>query len=100
MRLQLLYFDGCPNWQVMEARLRAAVTTSGRTGEVERVLVRTPEEATALAFHGSPSVLVDGRDPFAEADAPVGLLCRIYRTPDGLAGSPTTTQLIEVLSRG
>ena len=42
-------------------------------------------------------MLVDGRDPFADPDAPVGLACRLYRTEEGLAGSPTVEQLLAVL---
>jgi len=30
---------------------------------------------------------------FAEPGAGVGLSCRIYRTPEGLAGAPTVDQL-------
>jgi hypothetical protein len=98
MHLQLLYFDDCPSWQVTDARLREALTALGSSTEVERVLVSTPEEATALQFHGSPSVLVDGTDPFAEPGASIGLTCRLYRTPAGLSGSPTVEQLIDVLT--
>lgn len=99
MRVQLLYFDECPNWQLADARLREALATVGRPVEVERVLVSTPEQAEEWGFHGSPSVLVDGEDPFAQAGAPVGLSCRLYRTPDGVSGSPTVGQFLEVLSR-
>ena len=99
MKVQLLYFDECPNWQVADARLREAVAAVGRATEVERVLVTTTEEAEAWGFHGSPSVLVDGQDPFAEPGAPVGLSCRLYRTPAGVGGSPTVEQLVEVLTR-
>ena len=99
MRVQLLYFDGCPNWQVAEARLREALEAVGRPVEVEKILVSTPEEAQERGFRGSPSVLVDGEDPFAQPGAPVGLSCRLYRTPDGVGGSPTVAQLVEVLSR-
>ena len=60
-------------------------------------LAQTPEEAEAARFRGSPTVLVDGRDPFADPAAPVGLSCRVYRTADGLAGSPTVDQLLAVL---
>ena len=99
MRLQLLYFDECPNWQVADARLREALERLGRTVEVEKVLVSTPEQAEEWGFHGSPSVLVNGADPFAEAGAPVGLSCRLYRTPDGVRGAPTVDQLVKVLVR-
>ncbi|MEP7193449.1 MAG: thioredoxin family protein [Actinomycetota bacterium] len=98
MKLQLLYFDGCPSWQVADDRLAEAVKELGIRVEVERVLVSTPEEAEAWSFHGSPSVLVDGEDPFAEPGADVGLACRLYPTPAGLAGAPTVAQLVEVLA--
>ena len=56
------------------------------------------EEADRVGFRGSPSVLIDGTDPFSDPDAPVGLSCRVYSTPDGLAGSPTLEQLRTALS--
>ena len=64
---------------------------------MERRLVETPEEAEASRFRGSPTILVDGEDPFASGDMAFGLACRLYRTPDGPAGSPTTEQLEAVL---
>lgn len=66
--------------------------------EVERHLVDTAEEAEKARFRGSPSVLLDGVDPFADADTPVGLSCRVYDTPEGPAGSPTIEQLRAALS--
>lgn len=90
-RVQLLYFDGCPNWRLMEARLGVLAAELGF--DVEQVLVESEEDAERWAFHGSPSVLIDGRDPFAPAGAAVGLACRIYSTPSGVHGSPTLEQL-------
>lgn len=70
MKVELLYFDGCPNWVEMDARVRAALeSVSCGDGEVERVLVSTPAQAEEMGFPGSPTVLVDGRDPFAEPGA-------------------------------
>ncbi|MGH8775740.1 MAG: hypothetical protein ACRDWI_11380 [Jiangellaceae bacterium] len=51
-----------------------------------------------LLFHGSPSVLVDGRDPSSHGDQPVGLACRVYQTPEGPAGAPTIDQLRAALT--
>lgn len=99
MRVQLLYFDECPNWQLADTRLREALEALGRPIEVEKVLVSTPEQAEYWSFHGSPSVHIDGEDPFAQPGTPVGLSCRLYRTPQGVGGSPTVDQLVEVLSR-
>ena len=99
MKVELLYFDGCPSWLEADARLREALGAVGSGDvDIERVLVSTPKEAEEVGFHGSPTVLVDGVDPFAEPGAAVGLACRLYRTPAGLAGAPTVEQLVEVLA--
>lgn len=96
MDVTLLYFDGCPSWQVTDRRLRTLAAE--RPFELTRRRVETPEAAEELRFRGSPTVLVDGRDPFAEGDEPFGLSCRIYQTPDGPAGAPTVEQLREALA--
>lgn len=101
MKVQLLYFDECPNWMDADRRLREALDVLDRDDvEVERVLVSTREEAEQWGFHGSPSVLVNGVDPFAEPGAPVGLSCRLYRTSAGVAGAPTVQKLVEALAAG
>ncbi len=96
MAVQLLYFDGCPNWATADRRLGALATELGFT--VHHHEVTTPEEAERVGFRGSPTILVDGRDPFARGDEPTGLTCRLYDTPDGPAGAPTTDQLRAVLA--
>ncbi|WP_407319232.1 thioredoxin family protein [Isoptericola halotolerans] len=97
MEITLLYFDDCPSWKTADDRLAEAVV--GRDDvHLTRRRVTTPEEAVRLGFHGSPSILVDGVDPFAEPGADTGLACRIYRTPEGPAGSPTVGQLRDALA--
>lgn len=92
MEITLQYFDGCPNWTITAERL-ATIAQAHPEMTVTHRLVETPEEAEAIGFHGSPSILVNGTDVFADPSAPVGLACRIYTTPDGFAGAPTLDQL-------
>lgn len=92
MDIALLYFDDCPNWKIADERL-VAIAAERPDLTVSRHLVDTLEEAERVGFHGSPSILVNGVDVFAEPDAGVGLSCRVYRTPDGPAGAPTIEQL-------
>lgn len=92
MDVTLLYFDECPNWKVVDQRL-AVIASERPDVVVSRHRVETAEEAERLGFHGSPSILVDAVDAFAEPGAGVGLSCRVYRTPGGLAGAPTMDQL-------
>ena len=99
MRIELLYFDGCPNWTVVEERLARAMTAAGcEDVTIHRRKVATAEEAEQVGFIGSPTIRVDGRDPFAVGEEQVGLACRVYSTPEGLSGSPTVEQLLEALS--
>lgn len=56
-------------------------------------MVETSEQAEAVGFHGSPSILMDGTDLFPDPSAPVGLACRIYVTPAGFAGAIMLEQL-------
>jgi hypothetical protein len=96
VKVSLLYFDDCPSWRTAADRLgQLADEIPGF--DVERVLVDTPEAAERTRFRGSPSIHVNGTDLFADPEAPVGLSCRIYQTPDGAAGSPTVDQLRRAL---
>lgn len=98
MTVTLLYFPDCPNWRLADERLREALARAGRDDlRVQHRLVTTAEQAEAAGFRGSPTVLVNGRDPFADPNAPVGLSCRVFRTEAGLAGAPTVAQLLTAL---
>jgi len=45
-------------------------------------------------MHGSPTLLIDGVDPFAEPGQPPSLSCRLYRDDDGrTSGAPSAGQL-------
>ena len=98
MEITLQYFEGCPNWKVADEHV-ATIAAERADVTVTRHLVETFEEAERVGFHGSPSILIDGVDPFAGASVGIGLACRIYQTPDGPAGSPTLDQLRAVLAR-
>jgi hypothetical protein len=98
MQITLQYFDGCPNWKVADAALAAAVAELNIEATVDYHLIDTPQAAEEFGFRGSPTVLLDGVDPFAEPDAPFGLTCRVYRTESGLAGTPSAEQIRSALA--
>jgi hypothetical protein len=88
MDVSLLYFDGCPNHHAMQALLEALLDEAGWDGTIQLVKVASSERAEALEFRGSPTLLINGNDPFLDTDAPVGLSCRIYTTDEGYRGVP------------
>ena len=99
MKIEILYFDGCPSYRAVEQTLRGVLAERGIGAEVDLVAVDTDEEASRRRFPGSPTVRVDGEDPFPVPDrAGYALGCRMYATPEGLRGSPTAEMLKEALA--
>lgn len=96
VRIELLYVDDCPSWQAMARQLDQL---AGELGfEWVAVRISSWEQAQARQFHGSPSLHIDGLDPFAAPGAGVGLACRIYPTTSGSAGTPGIDALRHVLA--
>ncbi|MDD2818159.1 MAG: thioredoxin family protein [Candidatus Nanopelagicales bacterium] len=96
----LQYFDGCPHWHETEALLHEALLIVGQEYErIELQTVETVADAVRAGFIGSPTILIDGMDPFAVDGSQPGLACRLYSTPAGLRGCPTLEQLLTVLRR-
>lgn len=92
MRITLQYFSGCPGWKSTEAHI-ATLRGEGFDLTLERQLIESREAAERLGFCGSPTVLIDGVDPFADHDSEFGLSCRVYMTETGIAPSPSLDQL-------
>lgn len=90
MKVEILYFDGCPSYREAQATLAEVLSQEDVSAEVGLVAVNTDEEARRLRFPGSPTIRVYGEDLFPVQDrAGYALGCRTYATPEGLRGSPT-----------
>ncbi|MBD0696159.1 hypothetical protein [Streptomyces sp. CBMA123] len=97
MELTILAIPDCPNATLLRERLAEAL--GGRPARaVDCVTVVDGEQAEALGPHGSPTLLIDGTDPFAEPGQPAALSCRLYRDTHGaLCDAPTVDQLRQAL---
>ena len=100
MRIELLFWEGCPSHPEAEALLRDVLAGRGMCAEVELREVTTQAEAEAERFPGSPTIRIDGRDVDPDgARARPALTCRIYRLPDGrVSPVPSRQQLEEALA--
>jgi hypothetical protein len=98
MDIELLYVPDCPNRETARQHLDAALAEQGVVAVVREREVATPEEADRVGMHGSPTIRVDGRDPFAGPDGRPSLSCRLYRGEHGASGAPTVAQLAAVLA--
>ena len=97
MEIDLLYVGGCPNRSLARQRLDLALDQTRRPAVVREREVHSGDEATRLGMRGSPTILINGRDPFAGAAEPSGLSCRLYRSEAGFTGAPTVSQFVEAL---
>ncbi len=90
MKIEFLWFDGCPTHEMARRLLSDAMEELGIDVPIDEIQVETEGRAEAMQFQGSPSIRVDGSDvdPIPVEDAPYGLACRMYMTPDGAQGWP------------
>ena len=93
MELTLLTVPGCPHAAAFEERLAAAL--AGWTGAVvRRREVADERQAAKEGMHGSPTLLIDGVDPFAGPDQAPSLSCRLYRDEAGRTGGVPSVQAL------
>ena len=65
---------------------------------VARQMITDAAGAAARGMHGSPTLLVNGEDPFAAPGTPTALACRLYRDEDrSLHGAPSVPALRRAL---
>jgi hypothetical protein len=97
MRVMVLAVPDCPNAMLLEERL-AQVLDGRRDVSVSRQVIEDEQEAARQGMHGSPTILVDGTDPFAEPGQSATVSCRLYRDSDGrVSGAPSASQLRQVI---
>jgi hypothetical protein len=97
VHLTVLAVPGCPNVALLEERL-ACVLGSRRDVTVSRHVIADEREAARRGMHGSPTILVDGADPFAGPGQAASVSCRLYRDSDGRAGgAPSVSQLRQAI---
>ncbi len=99
MKVELLYWDGCPSVAETRALLANALAAQGISEPIVEKEIVTHEDAVAARFPGSPTIRIDGVDvDAAGADSRYALTCRIYRLPDGrVSPVPSLQQLQEAL---
>ena len=91
MKIELLYFEGCPNHEPAMKILRQALDSLGRQDRIDEIQVSTQSEAEAIRFVGSPSIRINGSDvePWARAAKAFGLSCRTYVHGSQHSGVPS-----------
>jgi hypothetical protein len=99
MTIKVLHIHDCPSWQHARRNLGEALAHLGIEENVETVEITTTSQSLAEDFGGSPTITHDGRDIFGHPDDVTDLACRIYFTPEGLKGVPSTDMIVSALKK-
>ena len=101
MKVQLLWFEDCPNHHPAEQMLREVLAENGITDEIERIEVPDLETGNRLTFPGSPTIRIDGVDvePGWEPCEDCTPRCRLYATSEGLRGLPERAWIEQSVAR-
>jgi hypothetical protein len=80
MRIEVLYVAECPSHPAALKLVQDVLSAEGVSAEIREVLVTDNRMATDLAFFGSPTIRVNGRDVAAESSdrKRFALSCRLY----------------------
>jgi hypothetical protein len=100
MIIEILYFDGCPNYQPARALIEEVAVELGIVPKIRMVQVLDLATAEQLRFLGSPTIRVEGHDVEvgAESREQFTLACRVYRLDSGLSGLPHADWIRAALS--
>ncbi|GIV66317.1 MAG: DUF2703 domain-containing protein [Chloroflexota bacterium] len=87
-KIELLYFEDCPNWRKGLELLKNIFDDLRITQEIHLVKIENEEEAKRRKFSGSPSFFINGQDLFPNQQENYFLGCRVYPTSRGFQGVP------------
>ena len=99
LKIELLYFDGCPSWENALETLTASMKKLNVTRDIRLIAVETEQEAVKNRFTGSPMIRINGEDLFPTGQSNFTLGCRVYLTPDGLKGWPTEGMILDQIEK-
>ena len=101
MKIELLWWEGCPSWPEALAQLRTTMAELDlEPDKLELREITSGEQAETERFPGSPTIRIDGADVAPANGDPIGLACRVYRLRDGRPSpTPDPADLREALER-
>jgi hypothetical protein len=97
MNVEILQVPDCPNATLLAQRLHEVLGDHPHGIVVTHRVVHDADTAAAVGMAGSPTLLVDGADPFAAPGTAASLSCRLY--PGEVDGAPSIDALRAVFGR-
>ena len=99
MRVELLHIPDCPNYEVAARLLKEILHQHGLPQNIAEVSVTDFAQAEELAFSGSPTIRIDGKDvdPIFPEQGYRGLSCRTYTVDGKRQGVPSHAMISQAI---
>jgi hypothetical protein len=100
MKVEVLYFEGCPNHTPAVIRVREILREEGISAEALEVNVSDAGIAQEIGFLGSPSIRVNGLDVelAARSARDYGMMCRTYVVDGRREGLPSREMVRQAIT--
>ncbi len=99
MKIELLYFEGCPSWKEAEKNLKSVLEELKIKDPVQYIKVESDEDLIQHRFIGSPTIRGNGLDiePKTWETREYFLGCRVYNVEGILRGWPSLEMIRKAL---
>lgn len=100
MKIELLWFEGCPNHHAAGKMVENVLAEHSLHDEILFVEVPDLETGKKVKFPGSPTIRIDGIDidPGYEDTGDYTPRCRVFMTDAGLKGVPERRWIVDAVA--
>lgn len=98
MKIEFLYFEGCPHHEKAFVLLQEVLRDSSIDASIERIEIRNDKDAVRQEFIGSPTIRIDGMDVDpVRGNVTYAKTCRVYSVEGKLSGIPSRKMIEDTL---
>ena len=88
IKIEFLYFEGCPNSKPALNNLKNIIEEEGIQADLKIINVQSNKQVEEIGFQGSPSIRINGQD-LEEKKEGFAFSCRIYEINGEKTGVPS-----------
>ncbi|MFQ5453256.1 MAG: DUF2703 domain-containing protein [Candidatus Zixiibacteriota bacterium] len=101
MKIEFLYFDGCPNHLQALNDLKKTLTEMAIDSDIKIIEINNNQDAVEKRFLGSPSIRINGKDIEIEENESTeySMRCRRYRSGSEILGYPPKNLITAILKK-
>ncbi len=99
MKIELLYFDGCPNYEITLTNLQEVLSEVDLKDKIEVINIEKHEDIIKHRFLGSPSIRINDQDleTIENEATEYSMRCRRYKNGELMEGFPSKELIKEKL---